>query len=65
MPLHDKSIPENARCSTCKGSGWTWWVADAESEEQSKWIICRDCRGTGRTDKSGRKRQKPDDEPAS
>jgi len=63
MPQHDKRIPENARCSTCGGAGWTWWSSPetADTAEQAKWIICRECLGTGRTDKNGRKRQKPDD----
>jgi hypothetical protein len=66
MPQHDKRIPENARCSACTGSGWTWWSSPetaepAETVEAAKWIICRECLGTGRTDKNGRKRQKPDD----
>lgn len=63
MPQHDKRIPENARCSICSGSGWTWWSPSetAETTEEAKWIVCRECLGTGRTDKSGRKRQKPDD----
>jgi DnaJ-class molecular chaperone len=63
MPQHDKRIPENARCSTCSGAGWTWWSSPetADTAEQAKWIICRECLGTGRTDKNGRKRQKPDD----
>jgi DnaJ-class molecular chaperone len=64
MPQHDKRIPENARCSICSGSGWTSWTAPETEEgllEQAKWIICRECLGTGRTDKKGRKRQKPDD----
>jgi len=63
MPLHDKAIPENARCPTCSGSGWTWWEASEESERESTWIICRECRGTGRADKTGRKRNKPADPP--
>jgi hypothetical protein len=63
MPQHDKHIPENARCSICSGAGWTSWTAPETEEgesEQAKWIICRECLGTGRTDKKGRKRQKPD-----
>jgi hypothetical protein len=68
MPQHDKRIPENARCSICTGVGWTWWspaetTEEAETLEQPKWIVCRECLGTGRTDKSGRKRQKPEDPP--
>jgi DnaJ-class molecular chaperone len=60
MPQHDKRIPENARCSSCAGAGWTQWSAP-EMPEEAKWVICRECLGTGRTDKKGRKRRKPDD----
>ena len=63
MPQHDKRIPENARCSTCEGSGWKLWSAPDEPDG-TKWIVCRECLGTGRTDKSGRKRQKPEDSDA-
>ena len=64
MPLHDKQIPPNARCSHCAGSGWTWWEP-GDSEGEPKWILCRECLGTGRTDKNGRKRQKPEGPPSS
>ena len=60
MTQSDRHIPENARCSTCSGSGWTSW-SDPEAPEGTKWVVCRDCLGTGRTDKKGRKRQRPDD----
>jgi DnaJ-class molecular chaperone len=60
MPQHDKRIPENARCSTCAGAGWKLWSAP-DAPEESTWIVCRECLGSGRTDKVGRKRQKPDD----
>jgi DnaJ-class molecular chaperone len=60
MPQHDKRIPENARCSTCSGSGWMSW-SDPEAPGETKWVVCRDCLGTGRTDKKGRKRQRPDE----
>jgi DnaJ-class molecular chaperone len=60
MPQHDKRIPDNARCPVCGGSGWTAWSAP-EAPDDSKWIICRECLGTGRIDKKGRKRQKPED----
>jgi DnaJ-class molecular chaperone len=60
MPQHDKRIPENARCATCEGSGWKLW-AGPDAPEEAKWIVCRECLGTGRTDKTGRKRQKPED----
>jgi DnaJ-class molecular chaperone len=60
MPQHDRLIPENARCSVCDGSGWTSWSAP-EASGEAKWVICRECLGTGRIDKKGRKRLKPDD----
>jgi hypothetical protein len=60
MTQADRHIPEKDRCATCKGSGWTWWSAD---EQEGRWITCRVCIGTGRTDQKGRKRQKPADEP--
>jgi DnaJ-class molecular chaperone len=55
----DRQIPEKDQCSTCSGSGWTWWSADATPSEEGKWVVCRACIGTGRTDQKGRKRQKP------
>ena len=57
MTQSDRHIPENARCSTCDGVGWTPWSGEGE---ESKWIVCRECIGTGRTDQKGRKRQKPE-----
>jgi hypothetical protein len=60
----DRQIPENARCSTCSGAGWTWWAGDAESAQEGKWIVCRECIGTGRKDHKGRKRLKPADPPS-
>ncbi|HSZ15046.1 MAG TPA: hypothetical protein VK790_13505 [Solirubrobacteraceae bacterium] len=62
MTQSDRQIPENARCSTCKGGGWTWW-AGGEPPAEGKWIVCRECIGTGRTDQKGRKRLKPSDPP--
>ncbi len=59
MALSDRLIHEKDRCSSCGGSGWTWWSTDAQPPEEGKWVICRECIGTGRTDKKGRKRQKP------
>jgi DnaJ-class molecular chaperone len=64
MGLSDRHIAEKDRCSTCQGSGWTWWPAKQPPEE-GKWIVCRACIGTGRTDHNGRKRQKPDEAPGS
>lgn len=58
MAQSDRQIPEKERCKTCGGAGWTEWVPEGETE--SKWIVCRECIGTGRTDKRGRKRNKPE-----
>jgi hypothetical protein len=58
MAQTDRQIAEKDRCRACEGAGWTWWSPEAEVE--AKWIICRECIGTGRTDHKGRKRQKPD-----
>ncbi len=58
MTQADRHIPEKDRCQACKGAGWKWWLP--EEEPEGKWIVCRDCIGTGRTDQTGRKRQKPD-----
>ena len=56
----DRQIPENARCSACSGAGWTWWSGGAEPPQEGRWIVCRGCIGTGRTDQKGRKRLKPE-----
>jgi hypothetical protein len=61
MAQGDRLIAEKDRCSTCSGSGWTAFSGDGEP----KWIVCRECIGTGRTDQNGRKRQKPADAPGS
>jgi len=62
MAQHDRQIPEKDRCRTCTGSGWTLWPAD-ELSQSAKWVVCRECNGTGRTDRKGRKRLKPDEAP--
>ena len=49
------------RCRACQDTGWTWWAP--KTETKGKWIICRECIGTGRSDQKGRKRQKPADPP--
>jgi len=59
MTQSDRQIPEKDRCPVCQGAGWTRW--SPEDEPEDKWIVCRGCIGTGRTDQKGRKRQKPDD----
>jgi DnaJ-class molecular chaperone len=64
MTQSDRHIPENARCSTCNGVGWTPWSPEGEEPGESKWIVCRSCIGTGRTDQKGRKRLKPADAPS-
>lgn len=63
MTQSDRQIAEKDRCQLCEGAGWTWWSADAEAE--GKWVVCRECIGTGRRDQHGRKRLKPDDPPGS
>jgi hypothetical protein len=69
MAQSDRLIPEGDRCKTCSGAGWKWWTPPAsatgpapqdEAPQESKWIVCRECIGTGRTDQKGRKRIKPD-----
>lgn len=66
MTMSDRQIPEKDRCSVCGGAGWTWWAAGdtPPQEEEGKWVVCRECIGTGRTDQQGRKRQKPAEAPA-
>jgi DnaJ-class molecular chaperone len=63
MAQSDRHIDARDQCSTCQGAGWTWWLSTDESPEPGKWITCRECLGTGRTDKKGRKRQKPENPP--
>jgi len=62
MAQTDRQIPEKDRCPVCAGAGWTWWKP--ESEPEGRWIVCRECIGTGRTDQKGRKRHRPDEPPA-
>jgi DnaJ-class molecular chaperone len=57
MTQSDRAIPEKDRCATCSGAGWTLF----EAEPENRWIVCRDCIGTGRTDQEGRKRIRPDE----
>jgi hypothetical protein len=61
MAQSDRHIDEKDRCPACKGVGWTWF----EAEPEGKWIVCRECIGTGRADHKGRKRLKPEDAPDS
>jgi hypothetical protein len=64
MTQTDRLIPEGDRCKTCSGAGWKWWTPPAgedETPQESKWIVCRECIGTGRTDQKGRKRIKPEE----
>jgi DnaJ-class molecular chaperone len=63
MAQSDRQIPASARCSACDGAGWKWWSAEGEVPGESKWIVCRECIGTGRSDQNGRKRLKPSDPP--
>jgi|NGEPerStandDraft_6_1074524.scaffolds.fasta_scaffold346328_2 hypothetical protein len=62
MAQSDRQIHEKDRCKACGGAGWTWW--SPESEPEGRWIVCRECIGTGRTDQKGRKRLKPEAPPA-
>jgi hypothetical protein len=64
MTQSDRLIPEGDRCKTCSGAGWKWWTPPAvedEAPQESKWIVCRECIGTGRSDQKGRKRIKPEE----
>jgi DnaJ-class molecular chaperone len=61
MAQSDRRIDEKDRCSRCEGAGWTWWSAEAQ---EGKWIVCRECIGTGRSDQKGRKRQMPAEKPS-
>ena len=61
MAQSDRQIPEKERCKACSGAGWKWWKPEAETE--GRWIVCRECIGTGRTDQNGRKRHQPDGPP--
>ena len=58
MTQSDRQIAEKDRCPTCEGAGWAW--KSVEGETASRWIICRECIGTGRRDQKGRKRLKPE-----
>ena len=62
MTQSDRQIPEKERCRVCAGAGWTWWTPEDGAE--ARWIVCRECIGTGRSDHKGRKRLKPEDAPA-
>lgn len=62
MAQGDRQIAEKDRCPVCRGAGWTWWTPEGGGE--GKWIVCRECIGTGRTDQKGRKRLKPEDSAA-
>jgi DnaJ-class molecular chaperone len=59
MAQSDRVIHEKDRCKVCGGAGWTWWTKDVPPPDTGKWIVCRECIGTGRIDHTGRKRQKP------
>lgn len=56
MTQSDRLIAEKDRCASCTGTGWTWF----EAEPEGKWIVYRECMGTGRNDHEGRKRLRPD-----
>jgi hypothetical protein len=61
MAQTDRQIAEKDRCRTCAGAGWTWWPPDTEPE--GRWVVCRECIGTGRSDHKGRKRIQPEGAP--
>jgi DnaJ-class molecular chaperone len=63
MGQSDRMIAEQDRCKVCGGAGWTWWTKDVPPPDTGKWIVCRECIGTGRIDHKGRKRQKPHEAP--
>jgi hypothetical protein len=63
MGQSDRQIPAGDRCSVCEGVGWTWWSGGTEPAQEGKWVVCRECIGTGRSDHTGRKRNKPEDPP--
>jgi hypothetical protein len=59
MAEHDRLILATDRCSTCAGTGWTWWSAEVEGHARGKWVVCRSHLGTGRNDQTGAKREMP------
>jgi DnaJ-class molecular chaperone len=63
MTQSDRLIHEKDRCKVCGGAGWTWWTKDVPPPDTGKWIVCRECIGTGRIDHKSRKRQKPAEAP--
>ncbi len=63
MAPGDRRIFETDRCTACSGSGWTWW-SPTQPHEDGKWVVCRGCLGTGRTDQTGEKQPHPLQAPA-
>jgi DnaJ-class molecular chaperone len=63
MSQSDRQIPDNARCPHCAGAGWSWWSPSVTPPQEGRWVVCRECLGTGRTDQKGRKRNKPNEPP--
>ena len=64
MAEGDRLILATDRCSSCGGAGWTWWSPRPGVAGRGKWVVCRSCLGTGRSDQTGAKRQMPAHEPS-
>jgi DnaJ-class molecular chaperone len=62
MTQSDRLIPEDAKCKVCAGAGWTASTT-VQPPEEPRWVVCRECIGTGRSDHKGRKRQPPSTPP--
>jgi DnaJ-class molecular chaperone len=54
----DRRIDKKDQCPTCDGVGWT--PSTSSAPQGNKWVVCRECIGTGRADHTGRKRKMPD-----
>ena len=65
MAQSDRAIAPADRCPTCSGAGWTWWAPGSEPGQEGRWVVCRECIGTGRSDHKGRKRLQPEGPPDS
>jgi DnaJ-class molecular chaperone len=59
----DRAIAPADRCPTCSGAGWTWWAPETDPPQEGRWVVCRECIGTGRKDHKGRKRLQPEGPP--
>jgi DnaJ-class molecular chaperone len=63
MTQSDRHVAEGDRCPVCAGAGWMPFAA-TEPGQEARWVVCRECIGTGRKDHKGRKRLMPDAPPA-